>query len=287
MYLTVKANTPLAPFCSMKVGGNAKYIGTPENIDELNSIIEFMSDKNEKIMILGNASNTLFSDEGFDGAVIFTTHINEIKTEGNRITAYCGASLTSVAVAAQKNFLSGLEFAYGIPGTVGGGVFMNAGAYGGEISDCFYEAVCLTPDLKEVVLTKQDMNFYYRHSVLSENSYTLIKATFELKNGDNEAIRTKMDEFMRMRKDKQPLEYPSCGSTFKRPKDNYAGCLIEQCGLKGFSIGGAEVSEKHAGFIINKGNASANDIIKLIDYVSDFVFEKTGVRLEPEVRIIR
>lgn len=287
MYLSVKTDSSLAPYCSMKAGGNAKYICTPKNIEELKSIIEFMTDKNERIIVLGNASNILFSDEGFNGAIIITTHINDIKIEGNHITASCGASLSSVAITALKSSLSGLEFAYGIPGTVGGGVFMNAGAYGGELCNCFSQTLCLTPDLKEIILTKSDMNFSYRHSILAENGYILIQAMFNLTNDKSEVIKTKMDEFMTMRKEKQPLEYPSCGSTFKRPKGYFAGSLIEQCGLKGFSIGSAEVSEKHAGFIINKNNAKANDIIKLIDYVSDYVFDKTGVRLEPEVKIIR
>ncbi|PKM62911.1 MAG: UDP-N-acetylenolpyruvoylglucosamine reductase [Firmicutes bacterium HGW-Firmicutes-21] len=280
-------NSSLAPHCSMKAGGNAKYICIPSSIGELSAVIAYMRDKNEKLIVLGNASNILFSDEGFDGAVIFTSKINDINTDGCIVTAACGAALSSVAVFAAKHSLSGLEFAYGIPGTVGGGVFMNAGAYCGELCDCFKEAVCLTPDLREIVLTKEDMSFSYRKSVLSDNGYILLKAAFELKKGNYDEIKTKMDTCICLRKEKQPLEYPSCGSTFKRPVGNYAGALIEQCGLKGSSIGGAAVSEKHAGFIINKDNATANDIIKLIDYVSELVYEKTGVRLEPEVRIIR
>lgn len=287
MQLSIKENCSLAPYCSMKAGGNAKYICFPENIEELRAVISHMQSKNERILVLGNASNTLFSDDGYDGAVIFTSYIKDTKIYKNSITASCGVSLTSLSVLAADNSLAGLEFAYGIPGTVGGGVFMNAGAYGGELSDCFYEAVCLNSKLKEVILTKKDMNFSYRKSVLSDNDYILLYASFNLRKGNITEIKSKMEEYINRRKEKQPLEYPSCGSTFKRPKGNFAGALIEQCGLKGYSIGGASVSAKHAGFIINKNNASANDIIKLIDYVSDHVFEKTGVRLEPEVKIIR
>lgn len=287
MQLSMKENASIAPYCSMKAGGNAKYLCFPENPDELKACILRMREKDVKTLILGNASNTLFSDEGYDGAVIFTTRLNKVEVFGVRITAECGVPLSSLAAAAAKEALTGLEFSYGIPGTVGGGVFMNAGAYGGEISDCFAEGLFLTPDLKEVVLTRDEMGFSYRKSVLSENGYILLNATFALQKGDPDKIRAAMDNFMQLRKEKQPLEYPSCGSAFKRPPNAYAGALIEQCGLKGYTIGGAQVSEKHAGFIINKDNAKANDIIRLIDYVSDTVFEKTGIRLEPEIRIIR
>jgi len=287
MQLSIKENACIAPYCSMKAGGNAKYLCFPESPDELKACILLMREKDVKTLILGNASNTLFSDEGYDGAVIFTTRLNKVEVFGEKITAECGVSLSSLAMAAAKESLTGLEFSYGIPGTVGGAVYMNAGAYGGEIADCFSEGLYLTPDLQEVVLTRAEMGFSYRKSVLSQNGYILLNAAFALRKGDPDKIRAAMDNFMRLRREKQPLEYPSCGSAFKRPPNAYAGALIEQCGLKGYAIGGAQVSEKHAGFIINKDNAKANDIIKLIDYVSDTVFEKTGIRLEPEIRIIR
>lgn len=287
MNLSMKENASLAPFCSMKAGGIANYICTPNTLEELRETLSIMNKQNERIMILGNASNTLFSDEGFRGAVIFTSHINGISLDGNQITAECGVSLSSLALFAAKNSMSGLEFAYGIPGTVGGGVFMNAGAYDGELCTVFQEALCLTPTFDEIILTNSDMCFSYRKSILSDNSFILLNSSFLLKKGNSTQIKAKMEDFMNRRKEKQPLEYPSCGSTFKRPVGFYAGALIEQCGLKGYSIGGAAVSEKHAGFIINKDNASANDLIKLIDYVSACVFEKTGILLEPEIRIIR
>jgi len=287
MQLSIKENACIAPYCSMKAGGNAKYLCFPEIPNELKACIMLMREKDVKTLILGNASNTLFSDEGYDGAVIFTTRLNKVEVFGEKITAECGVPLSSLAMAAAKESLTGLEFSYGIPGTVGGAVYMNAGAYGGEIADCFSEGLFLTPDLQEVVLTRAEMGFSYRKSVLSQNGYILLNAAFALRKGDPDKIRAAMDNFMRLRREKQPLEYPSCGSAFKRPPNAYAGALIEQCGLKGYAIGGAQVSEKHAGFIINKDNAKANDIIKLIDYVSDTVFEKTGIRLEPEIRIIR
>ena len=280
-------NSPLAPYCSMKTGGNAKYICLPENIAQLKAVLSYMKAKGIPVLVLGNASNTLFSDGGYDGAVVFTTRLNRITVNGQLITAECGASLSSVALTAAKLSLSGLEFSYGIPGTVGGGVFMNAGAYGSELSDCFTEAICLNPLLEEVCLSSEEMCFSYRKSVLSGNNYVLLSAAFSLMSGEGSEIREKMEHLMRQRKEKQPLDCPSCGSTFKRPQGHFAGALIEQCGLKGYAIGNAAVSEKHAGFIINKGNAAADDIIKLIDYVSDIVYEKTGVRLEPEIRIIR
>jgi UDP-N-acetylmuramate dehydrogenase len=271
----------------MKAGGKAKFIYLPSSINELKSAVSELRETNERFMLLGNGSNTLFSDEGYDGAVIITSKINNITVQGQRLTAACGASLNSVAQCAADHSLSGLEFVFGIPGTVGGGVYMNAGAYCGELSDCFVQALCLAPDSKEKLLTSKDMSFGYRKSVLSDNEYILLNASFDLKNGNSGDIKANMDNYMRLRREKQPLEYPSCGSTFKRPDGCYAGVLIEQCGLKGYSIGGAAVSEKHAGFVINKSNASADDIIKLIEYVSERVFEKTGIRLEPEVRIIR
>ena len=287
MQLSILENSSLAPYCSMRAGGNPKYICFPENASELRAVISLMREKDEKTIILGNASNILFSDNGYDGAVIFTSRINKTEVSGCKITAECGASLSSLASFAAKESLTGFEFAYGIPGTVGGGVFMNAGAYGGDISNCFTEALCLAPDLKVVVLTRDEMGFSYRKSILSENGYILLKASFELEKGEPDIIKATMDKYMKLRKEKQPLEYPSCGSAFKRPANAFAGALIEQCGLKGISINGAEVSEKHAGFIINKNNAKADDIIKLIDYVSNTVFEKTGIRLEPEIRIIQ
>lgn len=272
--------------CYMKVGGNARYACFPANSGQLESAVGYCRENRIKYIIIGNASNTIFTDDGFDGCVIFTSEFSDISVSGNQITASCGAGLSQLSRTAQTHGLTGLEFAYGIPGTVGGGVYMNAGAYGGQMSDVLTSALCITGDGSIVTLGKDELCLGYRTSALQNNGYTLISATFLLENGDPDEIKHIMDTNMAARRAKQPLEYPSCGSTFKRPEGHFAGALIEQCGLKGFTVGGAQVSEKHAGFIINRDNASATEILQCIEAVQNTVFEKTGIMLEPEVRII-
>ncbi len=279
-------NHSLAQFSSMKAGGNAKYIAEPKNEQELIEAIKDFRAKGEKYIIVGNCSNILFRDEGFEGCVIVTTSIKGIEANGDYITVACGESLASLAVTAWKSSLTGFEFCHGIPGTVGGGVFMNAGAYGGELSQRFVKGRFLNKDLEIIEISNEDMDFGYRKSRMMSEELVLLSAVFMGEKGDADAIRSKMNELMEKRRDKQPLEFPSCGSTFKRPEGYFAGALIEQCGLKGFSVGGAKVSEKHAGFVINAGNATATDVIKLMELVSQKVFQETGVRLEPEIRII-
>lgn len=279
-------NVSLAPYCSMKVGGKAKYFVLPKSASELADALRFFRERGEKHIVVGNCSNLIFTDEGYDGAVIVTTEIRKMTCENGVITAHCGDSLSSLARVAMENSLTGLEFCYGIPGTVGGAVFMNAGAYDGEISQCFVKGNFLNGFNEIITLGADEMEFGYRNSRLQREDIVLISAEFACQNGEKSEIRAKMDELMQKRKSKQPLEYPSCGSAFKRPEGYFAGALIEQCGLKGYGIGGARVSEKHAGFIINGGNATATDVIDLLKYVSDTVFEKTGVRLEPEIKVI-
>lgn len=279
-------NECLAPYCSMKAGGNAKYLVLPKSEKELISAIGEFRSKGEKYIVAGNCSNLLFPDEGFDGAVIITTGIRGISVDEGIITAYCGETLSTLARFAMENSVSGLEFCHGIPGTVGGGVYMNAGAYGGELSQCFVSGKFLDENGERITLASEEMEFGYRKSVLQRKKLTLLSASFRGTEGIKSEIKNKMDEFMASRKAKQPLEYPSCGSAFKRPQGHFAGALIEQCGLKGYSVGGAKISEKHAGFIINYNKATATDVIKLIDSVSETVLEKTGIRLEPEIRII-
>ncbi len=286
MACNVLENACLAPYCSMKVGGYAKRIALPKDPNELAEIIKACRSENEKHIVVGNCSNLIFPDSGFDGTVIITTNVRGLELNGNQITAYCGETLSSLARFACENSLTGLEFCYGIPGTVGGAVFMNAGAYGGDISQTFIKCTLLDEDGSIYSAYNRDMEFGYRKSVLEKKNIILLSATFECALGSKEEIRAKMDELMTKRKTGQPLEYPSCGSAFKRPEGHFAGALIEQCGLKGYAIGGARVSEKHAGFIINGGNATATDVIELLKYVSDTVFEKTGIRLEPEIRVI-
>ena len=286
MNFTIEENINLAPFCSMKAGGNAKYLVVPKNETELIDAVRYFNDKNDKYIVVGNCSNLLFPDSGYDGAVIITSSMRGITIDSGIITAYCGETLSTLARFACENSLTGLEFCYGIPGTVGGGVYMNAGAYGGELSQRFVKGRFLSENGGIIEIEAKDMAFGYRTSRMNSENVVLISASFSAENGNKDEIRARMDELMAKRKASQPLEYPSCGSAFKRPTGHYAGALIEQCGLKGISVGGAEVSEKHAGFIINKNKATATDVIDLLKLVTDTVFEKTGVRLEPEIRII-
>lgn len=272
----------------MKAGGKAEYIALPKTASELIAVTESFRDKGIKTLTVGNCSNLLFASPLYSGAVIITSGIKGCSlSEDGIIVAACGEGLSSLASFACANSTAGLEFCFGIPGTVGGGVFMNGGAYGGSVSDVFVSGSFLTPEGRTVTLGKGEMDFGYRKSVLMENGYVLLSASFRGEKGDKKAIRELMDGYMEKRKASQPLEYPSCGSAFKRPEGHYAGALIEQCGLKGFSIGGAQVSEKHAGFIINRSNAEIGDILALIDAVRGKVFSETGITLEPEIRIIR
>ena len=286
MNYTVYENVSVAPFCSMKVGGVIKKISFPETRDDLLSLLAEYKKSSEKYMVVGNMSNIVFSDGFHDIDLIVTNRLRGAAYEDGKIKAFCGESLSSLAAFAADNSLKGFEFCYGIPGTVGGAVYMNGGAYGGEIADIFVKGEFVDENGDIVTLDKSSMDFGYRKSVLQKKDLILISAVFEGEIGEGSEIKAKMADLLSRRKEKQPLEYPSCGSTFKRPEGNFAGALIEQCGLKGTSVGGAEVSEKHAGFIINKSNATATDVLSLVKFVSDTVFEKTGVRLEPEIRII-
>ena len=231
----------------------------------------------------------LFAFDTFEGALIFTSGISDVSFDNNIITASCGVSLTHLADIACKKCLSGLEFAYGIPALVGGAVYMNAGAYGSCISDVLVSSIAYDFEKRRKVVLNADAHvFDYRKSVyMSNRTLICLGAIFELQEGDNDAIRAKMLENMRSRKDKQPLQYPSAGSYFKRPEGNFAGKLIEDCGLKGFSIGGAQVSQKHAGFIINTGGATASDILELEEKIKGKVMSEYGVMLEREVRLIK
>ena len=280
--MITRHNEPLAKYSSFRTGGKAAKIIFPESTEEFVTALR----ENPGAAVLGNLSNTLVLDGGIDGTVIITTKLNSVSVNGNTVTAAAGASLTSVAVAARDASLAGCEFLYGIPGTVGGGVFMNAGAYGGEIADIIENAVVFTPDGKVTMLSKDDLDLGYRTSKLQSTRYILLSAAFSLQSGNKEVISSAMDDLMNRRMTTQPLDKPSCGSTFKRPTGNFAGKLISDCGLKGISVGGAQVSEKHAGFIVNSGGATSRDILDLVQLVKKTVFEKTGVLLEEEIRII-
>lgn len=272
---------------TMRVGGPAKRACFPDTVEDLCKAVWECSMENSRFIIVGNCSNIVFPDEGYDGTVIFTYKLKGINIEGTRLTALCGEKLTAVSKAATDASLSGLEFAYGIPGTVGGGVFMNAGAYGGEIKDCLTTVKVLDLNGEISVLPADSLEMGYRTSIFKNKSMFVLEATFELARGDKDEIKRITEENMHKRAEKQPLDKPSCGSAFKRPEGHFAGALIEQCGLKGFSIGGAQVSEKHAGFIVNTGDATSADIAALIEYVQKTVLEQTGVSLEPEIRIIK
>ena len=282
----MQENANLAPYCSMKVGGNAKYLVLPKTEEQLTDAIKDFSEKGEKYIIAGNCSNLIFSDKGFDGAVILTSGVRGISLEEGIITAYCGETLSTLARFAMDNSISGFEFCYGIPGTVGGAVYMNAGAYGREICQKFISGEFLDENLNRITVLAEEMDFGHRKSRMMSEKWILLSAKFSCVTGNKTEIRHKMDELMACRKAKQPLDYPSCGSAFKRPEGHFAGALIEQCGLKGYRIGGAMVSEKHAGFIINYENAAATDVIELLKSVHDIVLKKTGVELEPEIRVI-
>lgn len=281
--LSYKLNEPMKNHNGFKTGGNADIFVDVGDTLSLSALLETSKALEIPIFILGNGSNLLVSDRGIEGAVLSLSGLNKIEIDGENVTAGAGASLTALCVAAAKEGLEGLEFAYGIPGTVGGALFMNAGAYGGEMADVVTSAEVLTPEGDVGVIEKSHMTLGYRTSCFKENGNVITRVSFKLKKADKTEILNKMKELMDKRRDKQPLEYPSAGSTFKRPEGHFAGALIEECGLKGKSVGGAEVSQKHAGFVINKNGATTEDILNLMELVKNTVFENKGIELEPEV----
>ena len=283
--ITFSKDEPMLRHTTFKIGGNADVFIEPENIVELKFVLKTAKDCQVPVFILGKGSNILVSDSGIEGATVSLLKMNNLSVEGEKITCECGANLASVCLLAQQNGLSGLEFAYGIPGSVGGALFMNAGAYGGEMSDVVEGAYCLDENFNEKYIEKSEMDLSYRHSIF-KNNMIITRVIFSLSKGEKDDILSKMNEILQKRKDKQPLEFPSAGSTFKRPKGNYAGTLIEKNGLKGSRVGGAMVSEKHAGFIINYDGASASDVLGLIDKIREKVKEGDGIVLEPEVIFI-
>lgn len=278
---------PLSSKSSFKIGGNADLAVFPKNAGELEYVVAYLKDREISYIVVGNGSNILFEDEGYRGCVIFTEKMNEVKIDVNRLYAGAGASFTAMAVAAKNASLTGLEFAYGIPGSCGGAVVMNAGAYGGEVSQVLESCEVFDAEKCEFfTLTKDEMNLSYRHSILADNKNLIcISATFTLKEGKKEEIDEVMRDLMQRRRSKQPLEYPSAGSVFKRPApDLFVGKMIEDSGLKGYTVGGAQVSEKHAGFIINVGSATAKDVLGLVEYIKSVIRANYGVELECEIR---
>ena len=280
--MLLRENAPLREYCSMRVGGPARLAAFPETAEELAALLR----AGGRRVVLGGGSNVLFPDEGYDGTVIFTTRLCGLTADGCMLSAQAGVPLSAAARRALECGLGGLAFAYGIPGTVGGGVYMNAGAYGGQIADCLVRATLLDAAGEPRVVPASELALGYRSSALMDGDWTLLSADFALVPAPPEEIRAEMERNMQARREKQPLEYPSCGSTFKRPPGQYAGALIERCGLKGCTVGGAQVSEKHAGFVVNRGDATSADVRALIAHFQRVVAEKTGVLLECEVRII-
>lgn len=281
----VKLNEPMAKHTTFKIGGAADIFVTPETKEALLEIIKFCKEENIPVTVVGNGSNLLVSDNGIDGVVICTEKINYVNLKNDVITSGAGAFLAVVANTAAKAELTGLEFAAGIPGTVGGGTFMNAGAYGGELKDVIETVTALDKDGIVKVVETADCGFGYRTSIFG-GGYVILEVTFKLEKGNKEEILDTMKDLAGRRRDKQPLEYPSAGSTFKRPEGYFAGKLIEDAELKGYAIGGAQVSEKHSGFVINKGGATAKDVLDLIDYIKRQVKEKFGVELQEEIKLI-
>ena len=276
-------NEPMSRHTSFKVGGNAAFLVTAKNTEQVKAVYIFCKENEVPITLLGKGSNVLVSDSGIEGIVLKLAESPEIEIlPDNTICCNAGMSLTALCLAAAENELSGLEFAYGIPGSVGGAVFMNAGAYGGEIKDVIISATALVNgEIKE--FCADDMALSYRTSIFKTNGDIILSAKFKLIPDNKENIKARMNDFCERRKTKQPLEFPSAGSTFKRPEGYFAGALIEENGLKGFSIGGAQVSEKHAGFVINKSFAASKDIKLLIKHIQDTVLKNNGVILEREV----
>lgn len=279
----------MALHTTFKIGGPARLAVFPKNEDEISDVIKKCKEENVRYMVVGNGSNLLVADEGIDAVVIVLgKEFGEVKlVDDETIFAEAGAPLMKVCRIALENGLSGLEFAYGIPGSCGGGAFMNAGAYGGELKDVMLRCDHIDQDGNKGFLEGEALNLSYRHSAYYDNGCVVTGVYFKLKKADKEEIKAKMDDFMGRRRDKQPLEYPSAGSTFKRPEGNFAGALIQQCGLMGTSVGGAEVSTKHAGFVINKGGATCKDVLDLCKKVADTVKAEKGVDLEMEVRVTK
>lgn len=283
----VLLDEPMSKHTTFRVGGAADYFVMPKCVEEVQKIVALCHQIDMPYYVIGNGSNLLVSDEGYRGVVLqIYKEMNQIQVVGTTIYAQAGALLSKVGSVALEAELTGFEFAAGIPGTVGGAVVMNAGAYGGEMKDVLKSATVLSLDGRVFTLYNSELELGYRTSVIASKEYVVLEATYELQFGDKDAIRAKMDELKVQRVTKQPLEFPSAGSTFKRPEGYFAGKLIQDAGLRGFRVGGAQVSEKHCGFVINTGDATASDIKELIELVSDRVLKEFGVKLEPEVKML-
>ncbi len=279
-------NEPMSKHTTFRIGGNADVFVSPK-ISQVSDIIAVAKEFEVPVTIIGNGSNLLVGDRGIRGLVLsLGKEAEEIKLDGTCMTVSAGTILAKAASEAAQNSLAGLEFAAGIPGTLGGAIVMNAGAYGGEMKDVVVSATVLTPEGETKILSNEELELSYRHSCIPEKGYIVLEAVLELTPGEEATIREKMADFKGRRVDKQPLEFPSAGSTFKRPEGYFAGKLIQDAELRGYKVGGAQVSEKHCGFVINTGDATASDVLQLIEDVKQRVFDKFQVELEPEVKMI-
>ena len=279
-------NEPMSKHTTFRIGGPADLFVSPK-VAQVADILALAKDYEIPVTVIGNGSNLLVGDKGIRGLVLsFGKEAEAIQVDGRCMVVSAGTILAKAAAEAAKNSLAGLEFAAGIPGTLGGAIVMNAGAYGGEMKDVIISATVLTPEGEVKELSNAELDLSYRHSCIPENGYIVLEAILELTEGEESAIRETMADFKNRRVEKQPLEYPSAGSTFKRPEGYFAGKLIQDAELRGYSVGGAQVSEKHCGFVINKGDATAQDVLQLIEDVKKIVYDKFQVELEPEVKMI-
>lgn len=283
----ILTNISLKNYTTYKVGGNAKVMAFPNSVESLIKLIEFLKNEKIKFMILGNGSNVLFSDKEYDGVLIKLTELNRLEMHSNRIIAGAGVPMIRVSREAIKQGLAGLEFASGIPGTVGGCIYMNAGAYNSDMGYVVSRVRVLTPKMKVITMVNRECDFHYRTSFFKKHKdYIVLEATFNLKKGDRELLEEVVEDRRKRRMESQPLEYPSAGSVFRNPPDMYSGKLIEDLGYKGLIKGGAKVSDKHANFVINYNNATASDIKELIDFLKEEVKDKYGVDLVVEQEFI-
>ena len=285
--LELREEEPMRDHTTFRIGGPARLMALPRAPEEACAVLRRAAEADTAPFFLGNGSNLLVADSGYEGLVVKTAGMDRVRGEEGRLTAQCGIPLARLAVAVLERGLTGLEFAHGIPGTLGGAVLMNAGAYGGEMVQVLAAVTYADERGERVTLPAGDCGLTYRHSLFSEHpEWLILEAELTLAPGEPEAVRARMEELARQRRAKQPLEWPSAGSTFKRPEGHFAAALIDQCGLKGVGIGGAQVSEKHAGFVVNRGGATAGDVRRLMDLVRETVLRQTGVELEPEVRLL-
>lgn len=282
----VKENEPLHHYTFTKTGGVCDYFVQPSTYEEVQHVVKYAIEENIPYTLIGNGSNLIIRDGGIRGIVLNLLHLTAIEVKEQRIVAQSGAAIIDVSRFAYEHSLTGLEFACGIPGSVGGAVYMNAGAYGGDIASVLESVVVLTNEGELLTLSNEELEMAYRHTVISKHNYIVLEATFALRVGDPSDIKEKMDELTFLRSSKQPLEYPSCGSVFKRPSGQFAGKLIQDSELQGYQVGGVQVSTKHAGFMVNVDNGTASDYIALIEHVQKTVHDRFGVMLETEVKII-